>query len=199
MISLETIEKLFRQHHGMMRTKELYKARVFYHDIQRLIEKGVIENIRYGYYQWVDPNHHSEALTITQLFPDAILCLNSALFYHRYSNRVPLEWNLAVSKDSNKSRFRIDYPLIKPYYVEPTLLEIGVSTTEIDGHPVRIYDKERTMCDCLRYMGKMDKEIFNRSIRSYVEDDEKNIPQLMEYATKLRVLKKVKMIIGVWL
>ncbi|MHC1734877.1 MAG: type IV toxin-antitoxin system AbiEi family antitoxin domain-containing protein [Erysipelotrichaceae bacterium] len=199
MQNIDSVEELFRQHNGMMRTKELYKAHVFYHDIRRLIEKGVIEKIRYGYYRWVDTHQYSEAQIITQLYPDAILCLNSALFYHRYSDRSPLEWNLAVSKDSNKSRFRIDFPLVKPYYIEPALLELGVCVGEMDGYPVRIYDKERTMCDCLRYMGKMDKEIFNRAIRSYVEDNEKNVPLLMEYATKLRVLKKVKMIIGVWI
>lgn len=38
----------------------------------------------------------------------------------------------------------------------------------MDGHEVRIYDKDRLICDCLRYRSKMDKEIFNKAIQRYV-------------------------------
>jgi hypothetical protein len=48
-------------------------------------------------------------------------------------------------------------------------------------------------------MGKMDKEIFNKAIQSYITDRERNIPRLSEYAKKLRVMQKVKMILGVWM
>jgi predicted transcriptional regulator of viral defense system len=125
--------------------------------------------------------------------------MDTALFYYRFSDRTPLAWHLAVSKDSGKSRFNIDYPFIKPYYIEPSILDIGAIYGEMDGNPVRIYDKERTICDCLRYMGKMDRELFNKAIQSYVVDSERNIPLLTEYAKKLRVMQKVKTIIGVWM
>ena len=199
MLPSETIKDIFERHNGMMRTHELYDAHVFYNDIQLLIGRGIIEKVRYGYYQWIDSENLSEALTVTRLFPDAIMCMDTALFYYRYSDRTPLAWHLAVSKDSNKSRFKIDYPFIKPYYIEPSILGLGAVDGEMDGNPVRIYDKERTICDCLRYMGKMDKEIFNKAIRCYVEDNEKNIPRLSEYAKKLRIAQKVKTIIGVWM
>lgn len=45
----------------------------------------------------------------------------------------------------------------------------------------------------------MDKEIFNKAIQSYVNDDKKNIANLMKYAKVLRVQKRVKDLIGVWL
>lgn len=199
MLSYETVNDTFEQHKGMMRTCELHDAHIYYNDIQLLIERGLVEKIRYGYYQWVDRENLSEAATVTRLFPDAILCMDTALFYHGYSDRTPLAWHLAVSKDSNKSRFKIDYPFIKAYFVEPSILDIGAVDGEIDGNPVSIYDKDRTICDCLRYMGKMDKEIFNKAIRHYVEDNEKSIPQLLKYAKKLRVTRKVKSIIGVWI
>ena len=199
MLSIETIQEKFKQHNGIMRTQELYEARIYYYDLQKLIERGKIEKIRYGYYQWIDNENLSEATTVTRLFPDAIMCIDTALFYYRYSDRTPLAWHLAVSKDSNKTRFKIDYPFTKPYYLEPSILELGAVDGEMDGNSIRIYNKERTICDCLRYMGKMDKEIFNKAIQSYIADRERNIPRLSEYAKKLRVMQKVKMIIGVWM
>ena len=199
MRSISETKMLFDAHNGMLRTANLYEAHVFYKDIQSLIAEGIIEKVRYGYYQWIDHDNLSEVVTITRLFPDAILCMDTALFYYRYSDRTPLDWHLAVSKDSGKSRFKIDYPFVKPYYIEPALLGLGATDGEIDGNAVRIYDKERTICDCLRYAGKMDKEVFNKAIRSYVEDPTKDISRLIRYAQKLRVSKKVKTLIGVWM
>jgi predicted transcriptional regulator of viral defense system len=199
MLPYDKIKDIFAAHNGMMRTYELHSAHLFYKDIQILIERGIIEKLRYGYYQWVDKDNPSEALTVTRLFPDAIMCMDTALFYYGYSDKTPLTWHLAVSKDSGKSRFNIDYPFIKPYYVEPSILELGAVYREMDGNPVRIYDKERTICDCLRYMGKMDREIFNKAIQSYIADNGKCMPRLSEYAKKLRAMQKAQMIIGVWM
>lgn len=195
----EHYKRIFDQYGGMMRTKELQNENVFYRRLQRLIDEGHVEKVRYGYYQWIDEEDFSEAGTVIRLFPDAILCMDTALRYYKYSDRTPAQWHLAVSKDSGKSRFNIDYPFIKPYYVEPKILEIGLSNGNMDGHEVRIYDKDRVICDCLRYRNKMDKEIFNRAIQSYIADPEKSILKLLEYAETLRVKKVAKDLIGVWL
>lgn len=196
---VEHYKEIFDRYGGMMRTKQLEAENVFYRQIRQLIQDGYVEKVRYGYYQWVNIDDFSEAGTIGRLFPDAVLCMDTALNYYAYSDRTPAVWHLAVSKDSGKSRFRIDYPFVKPYYIEPTLLELGLTSGEIDGHSVRIYDKERVICDCLRYRNKMDKEIFNKAIQNYIKDAGKSIPKLMEYAELLRVKKVAKDLIGVWL
>ena len=199
MNGIEHYKKTFDQYGGIMRTKELQKENIFYRRLQQLIDEGYVEKVRYGYYQWIDEEDFSEAGTVIRLFPDAILCMDTALRYYKYSDRTPAQWHLTVSKDSGKSRFNIDYPFIKPYYVEPKILEIGLSNGNMDGHEVRIYDKDRVICDCLRYRNKMDKEIFNRAIQSYIADPEKSIPKLLEYAETLRVKKVAKDLIVVWL
>jgi len=199
MKSIEEVKHLFDSCGGMLRTRDLYASNVFYNDLQQFVKDGYIEKIRYGYYQWIDEDNPSEARLINQLFPDGILNMHTALFYYGYSDRRPLAWHLAVSKDSGKSRFKIDYPFIHPYFVEPTQLELGLTSGQIDGNPVRIYDKERTICDCLRYRNKMDREIFVKAIRAYVNDSSKNIPRIMNYAKKLRVTEALKNIVGVWL
>lgn len=199
MNSILEYKKIFDKYGGMMRTKQLQAANILYRPLQKLIQQGYVEKVRYGYYQWVDHDDFSEVGTVTRLFPDAILCMDTALRYYGYSDRTPADWHLAVSKDSGKSRFKIDYPFVKPYYVEPSLLELGLTVGEIDGHEVRIYNKDRLICDCLRYRNKMDKEIFNKAIQSYIADPGKNIPKLLEYAEMLRVKKTAKDLIGVWL
>jgi predicted transcriptional regulator of viral defense system len=199
MKNIAEAKQLFDSHGGMLRTKDLYAEKIFYKDIKQLIADGLIEKIRYGYYQWIDEDNLSEARLVNQLFPDGVLNMDTALFYHGYSDRTPQAWHIAVSKDSGKSRFKIDYPFVRPYFVEPALLEVGLIYKDIDGNQMRIYDKERTICDCLRYRNKMDNEIFNKAIRGFVNDTSKNIPHLMKYAKTLRVTETVKSLIGVWL
>ena len=199
MKSPETYKQIFDKYNGMMRTAQLQAENILYRPLQKLIEQGYVEKVRYGYYQWIDPEDFSEVNVISRLFPDAVLCMDTALRYYEYSDRTPVEWHLAVSKDSGKSRFSIDYPFVRPYYVEPTLLELGMTTGTMDGHEVRIYDKDRLICDCLRYRRKMDREIFNKAIQKYIADPSKCVPKLLEYAEVLRVKKTVKDLIGVWL
>ena len=199
MHDVQYYKSIFDKYGGMMRTTQLAEEKIFYPQREKLIADGYVEKIRRGYYQWINPDDFSEVGTVIRLFPDAIFCMDTALRYYGYSDRTPGDWHLAVSKDSGKSRFKIDYPFVKPYYVEPAVLELGLTTGTMDGHAIRIYDKDRLICDCLRYRNKMDKEIFNKSIQKYIADPEKSIPKLMEYAGPLRVKKLAKDLIGVWL
>jgi len=196
----DEVKGLFENNGYVMRTSELLAAKLYYKDIQNLLRDGMIEKLKKGYYYLTDEHSsYSEASIINRLFPDAVLCMHTALFYYGYNDRTPAEWHLAVDKDIARYRVKIDYPFIKTYFFEPSLVNLGVTEGRVDCTDMRIYDRDRTICDCLRYMGKMDKEIFNKAIQGYVKDPKKNIPNLMQYAMPLRVQRKVKDLIGVWL
>lgn len=196
---MKKIKNIFEKHDFVMTTAELKAYGMYYSKVQKLIKDGFVEKVKNGYYHWVKDFNGSEISIINRLFPDAVLSAETALFYYGYSDRNPAAWHFAINKNVAKERTNIDYPFIKPYRTEPELLVLGETTGKIDGFPVRIYDRDRTICDVLRNMNKMDKEIFNKAIQGYVNDTKKNIPNLMEYAKKLRVQTKVKELIGVWL
>ena len=191
--------KIFLDYNFTMTTAQLNKKKLYYRDIQRMLDEGLIEKVKRGYYHWIEDYGTSEVALINSLFPDAVLCMETALFYYKYSDRNPAEWNITVDKNTSRQRTKIDYPFVKAYRVEPALLSLGETNGIIEFTNVRIYDRDRTICDVLRNMSKMDKEIFNKAIQSYVKDPQKNIPNLMEYAKALRVQKKVNDLIGVWL
>ena len=202
MLDLNTINALrniFSGHQYIMTTAELQAERLYYADIQLMLKEGLIEKVKRGYYHWVEDATGGEVLIINRLFPDAVLCMETALFYYGYSDRTPAQWNLALSKNVSKEREKMDYPFIKVYRMEPSLLPLGATTGEIDYTKVRIYDRDRTICDVLRNMNKMDREVFNKAIQGYVKDTKKNIPNLMRYAKELRVQKRARELIGVWL
>ena len=76
---------------------------------------------------------------------------------------------------------------------------LGASTIELGGNTFGIYDKERVICDCLKYEARMDRNDFEAAIQSYIADTDKDISVLMDYARARRVVKKVQSFIGVWL
>lgn len=193
------VEALFTKYNYVMTAAQLKEEGVYHANIINLLHDGIIEKVKRGYYHYIRNEHGSEILIINKLFPDAVLCMETALFYYGYSDRNPAEWNLAIDRIVSKGRTEIDYPFINAYRVESSLLSLGETDGSIDGEIIRIYDIDRTICDVLRKMNRMDKEIFNKAIQRYVNDERKNIPNLMKYAKKLRIQKRAKELIGVWL
>lgn len=192
-------KRIFESYGGVMRTKQLTAERVFYASIQQLLSEGYITKIKTGCYRWAYSDTTDEVYLIQQLFPDGMLCMESALYLYGYLDERPKVWHLAVSKDSGKSRFQIEFPQVRPHYVQPSILALGVSESCINGHTIQMYDRERTICDCMRSRHKLDEEMFKKAVKAYVGDPKKNIPQLLSYAEPLRVKKYAQDLIGVWM
>ena len=99
---IETLRMLFSSHNYIMTTAELTASKLYYADIKQLLDEGMIERVRRGYYHWTQDYGESEVVIINRLFPDAVLCMETALFYYRYSDRNPAEWNFAIDKNVSK-------------------------------------------------------------------------------------------------
>lgn len=198
MNKIDKIKNNFIEYGGVLKTSELNDLGFSSRQIKKLMEEGLITKIKYGFYELTDYIPREEVI-IARLFPESVIFLESALFYYEYTDRIPSFWQIAVNKNSNKFQYNIDYPLIKPYYLEPKFIEIGVDTIEIEGVEVRLYDRDRTICDVLRYETKLEKEVFTNAIKNYVKGPKKNVRNLFEYAEIFNIKNKVQTYIGVWL
>ena len=183
----------------IIRTADLNNMGLLSREIAELVNIGKLERIKQGYYQLAESENNSDAKLISELYPDGVLCMTTALFYYGYSDRTPLTWDIAVDRNTSKARFNIDYPYVKPYYIDKAHLEYGVTETVYEDYILKIFDRDRLICECIKHENKMDREIFNKAIQNYITDPEKSIPKLLEYAEPLRVKKIAKDLIGVWL
>jgi predicted transcriptional regulator of viral defense system len=193
------ITKLFKSSGGFLKAADIYASGVTIRQVQSMIERGEITRIKRGYYQIADMDEPNEAAMMATLFPEAILCMDTALFHYGYSDRVPMAWHLAVSRNISKSRFKLPYPFVIPYYLDEKYLTVGMAREEINSVQMKIYDRERVICDCLRQKNKIDSEMFNKAVQAYVNDPKKNIKNLIAYSKELRAYKKALDLIGVWL
>ncbi len=199
MSEYEKVRDIFKNSNELIRASDITKHGIHNRALSKLMEAGVIVRIKRGYYQWIEDGELDEVEIITRLFPEAIFCMESALHYYGYVDRTPDRWHIAVSKDSNKSKYRIAYPPVKPYFIEPKYLDIGITNGNINDVSIRVYDRERCICDLIRYANKFDREMVNQDIQTYVRDNHKNISSLLEYGKILRAYKKIQMWVGVWL
>ena len=198
MIDNNKIFEAFEKQAGVLTTSELRELGLSSRQISRLIETNMIAKLKHGFYERVD-DVASEDVIIAKLFPDAILFLESAMLYYGYTDRIPSAWQLAVDRNQEKSIYKIEYPRIKPYYQERKFLEVGVTHYVNQGVHINIYDRERTLCDVLRFEKKLEKEVYANAIKRYINDSKKNIGKLFEYAYIFNIAKKVQSQIGIWI
>lgn len=183
---------------GIAKKEQLIALGIDYRRVLDFVENEEIIRIKNGYYTYGIERFSEEAL-VAKLFPDGLLCMESALYAYGYISRKPVGFHIAVDKNTSKSRFKLEYPKVIPYYTEPEVLEIGASRISYEGNEFKIYDKDRLICDCLKYESKMNREDFKEAVQSYIKDEEKDISALMEYARERKVVKRVQSLIGVWL
>lgn len=176
---------------GIAKTAELISAGLSKSDISNLCNNGYIERVRHGYYSLTDANDAQEEQLIQTLLPEAIVCVESALFHYGYSDFAPRVWTLAVPRTMTKTKINMDVITYKPYYIQSKLYELGKTFANFDGVTLPVYDRERTICDCFKYRTKLDNEIFNKAVNAYVSDDNKNLSNLSKYAKEMKVYKKV--------
>jgi predicted transcriptional regulator of viral defense system len=195
----ESVKSMFSKYGGLMKTSELKAEGYYYQKIQQLIKNGTIEQVRRGYYQYSDENSFSDIPVLTRLFPDGVICLESALDYYGYTDRTPSAWHIAVDNKSTRTRFNINYPIVKPHFIKEDRYVLGIDNVEIDHTMVKVYDRDKTVCDLLLHKNKVDGEVFSTAIQRYIRDPQKNTARLMRYAKMLHVEKKVREVLGVWL
>ena len=65
-------------------------------------------------------------------------------------------------------------------------------TVNVDGYPVKVFDKEKTLCDIIYYRNKIGQDIVREALDSYIRNKDKNIQKLMQYADILRVSATMK-------
>lgn len=197
-MNIDQIKIEFEKHGGILKTPELSSLGFSSRQIKKLLDEKIIAKIKYGYYEFSGAIPRDE-IVIARLFPKAVIFLESALLHYEYTDRIPSAWQIAVNKNSEKSQYKMDNFFVEPYYLEPKFIEVGVNRIELGEITIKIYDRDRTICDVLRYEKKIEKEVFSNAIQRYIKDRKKNIRKLFEYAEVFNIKNKVQTYIGVWL
>ena len=129
-----------------------------------------VDVVNMCYYSLAGEDIVSEEQLLATLVPQGIVCVESALFYYGYSNFAPRKWSIAVPRTISRAKLEVDALVLRPYYVQDNLYELGKTTGSFQGVDLPVYDRERTICDCFKYRSRLDNELFSKALNAYAND-----------------------------
>ena len=155
-----------------------------YRGILRDAREGEIVKVRNGVYATLD-TLAGGMIDIDVIVPGGILCLYSAWHHYDMTTQIPDSYYVAIGR---KRRVRLPEAIdITLVYQKYELLEIGRSKAPIEGIEVAIYDRERCLCDAIKYRNKIGIDVMAEILNSYLSYPQKNLSLLSQYAKQLRV------------
>ena len=91
-----------------------------------------------------------------------------ALTYHKLTTQKPWEVSVAIKRGSRVSL--PEYPPVELYYFASPLFNEGIEKIREDQHVIRIYNKEKTICDCMRFRNQLGRNIIKEGTSDYRSD-----------------------------
>ncbi len=188
----ETPEEIFRSHGGQLRMSEAIKCGITRYMLYSLRDRGVIEQVSRGIYRLVDlqPISNPDLVTVALRFPNAVICLVSALSFHGITTQIPHSVSVAVSRNSRQPS--LDYPPLLVHRFSDPAYRAGIEQKQIDGVPVKIYNPEKTLADCFKFRNKIGMDVVLESLKLYKAHMKFNIGELLKYAKICRVEKVMR-------
>lgn len=189
--------EFMKNHGGYVHIKDIREHRFSPAAIKTLWQEGIVERIKAGLYRPVDiadtPNVSVGFVDVSKAVPDGVIGLISALHYFELTTFNPSSIYLVVPH--NKKVSRIEYPPTKIFYFRKRFFEAGIESIATPYGPIKIYNREKTICDMFRYRKKLGEDIALEALKNYANSKYSDFHKFMEFA----VICQVKTIIQPYL
>ena len=104
---------------------------------------------------------------------------------HGLTTSLPQAYHIAV-KRGRKVTLPV-FPKVELHHITETMFDIGVEEQIVSGYRIQIYNKERCVCDAIKYRNKVGMDVCAEVVNSYLALPDRNLSLLFDYADKLRV------------
>jgi len=175
--------------------KELKGASIQTRDIARLLKEGTIFKIKPGLYRLANigagvlpplrgkgsgSTISQEIVDVCKALPDGVICLASALAFYGLTTFNPSEIYVAIPNAAKVPK--IDFPPLRVFYFRERFYKPGIEQIEGPNCTIKIYNKEKTVCDTFRYRNKYGEDLALEGLKNYLSRKEANINKLRKYA-----------------
>jgi predicted transcriptional regulator of viral defense system len=183
--------EIVRKKGGLIRTMEAIREGIHRRTLYSLRNQGILLPISRGLYQISDIDIPAEVglAEVAKVVPDGVICLISALAFHRLTTQIPHEVWLAVDRKARKPK--ITYPPIRVFHFSDFMFREGIEIHPIMKQEVRIYNAAKTVIDCFRWQKEVGLDVALEGAREYLKRPDSNPSRLMKYARICRVEKRV--------
>ncbi len=189
-MNTEALDKYLQDNNGFYTVRDARALGISKGNAVQYLKKANLVKIAHGVYSsedsWPDRLYQLQIRNRKIIFSH-----ESALYLHGLSDRESYLPVVTVRRGYNASHLKKDN--VKVHTVIPDWFEIGLSSKETPvGNIIRVYDKERCICDMIREKKKMDIQIFHIAMNSYFRGSDKDIHKLLKYASIFKIEDKLR-------
>ena len=188
-----TIKQIMNANNGMLSTRMIEPLDINRQYLAIMENNNDIEKVSRGIYL-LPSSFEDSYFSFQQKYKKAIFSHMNALYFYGMTEEFPYNYTVTVPQS-----YHVDTVNEKcnVFYVSDDIYEMGVVEIETpNGNKVRVYDKERSICDIIRSKGRMDSEQVKKAIKQYINCRDKNIAKLSEYSKKMGINEKVMEMVG---
>lgn len=177
---------------GVIRARELARRGIPSVYLRRLHDRGLLLHSGRGIYTLASralTERHSLA-EAGKRFPNAIVCLLSALQFHGLTTQTPSALWLAID---SKSRTPHDgRRQIEVVRMSGEAFRAGVEQHEIEGVPVRVCSAAKTVADCFKFRRRVGLDVALEALREFRRQRGANLDALWRFAQICRVARLLR-------
>ncbi|MBN1121183.1 MAG: type IV toxin-antitoxin system AbiEi family antitoxin domain-containing protein [Anaerolineae bacterium] len=194
MADFQQAARIFDANDGMLRTAQALDLGIAPATLYTMRDRGIIVEVDRGIYRLSGyPELSSPDFVIVALrYPRAVISLISALSYHDLTTQIPHSVYIALPRGIKKPE--PPYPPLEVVWLSAEPYEAGIETIEIDSAPVKIYGKEKSICDSFKFRNKYGEDVAIEALKNYMRlpASERDMPALLHYARINRVDKVIQ-------
>ena len=193
----ERLDLLFERNSGILKTAQVLENGISKSTFYAYAKQHGVKQVAHGVY--VLPDTWTDAMYLLHLrCAQAVFSHESALFFHDLTDREPSSYSITVKTGYNPSSLQADG--INVYTIKKELHDMGIVTMNTPfGHPVLVYDMERTICDLIRSRSGIEVQTFQDALKQYAKRKDKDLRKLMRYAQMFHVEKLLRQYLEVLL
>ena len=183
----ERAEAIFREHGGQLRMSEAIDYGITPYMLYALRDRGVVEPVSRGIYRLAElpPLSDPDLVTVSLRYPNAVVCLVSALAFHDMTTQIPHEVSVAVPRESRLPS--LNHPPVRAHRFSKASYDAGIETHRIDGVAVKVYNREKTLADCFKFRNRIGMDVVLEALRLHRERNGLNLGPLLGYSRACRV------------
>lgn len=172
---------------GLIRARDLDSFNIPRVVLSRMVHQGQLERLSRGLYALPDRSvsEHSSLVEASRKYPQAVICLLSALRFHELTTQAPFEVWLAIDNKARKPS--LDYPPLHVVRYSGKALTEGVVKHTIDGSEIKVTCVAKTVADCFKYRNKIGLDVAIESLKDVWQNKRCEVDELWYYAKLCRV------------
>lgn len=158
------IIRLFNKN-GVVRPKDLEEIGISSVYLNKLFQSGFLERPSRGIYTLkdTDVSEHQTLIEVIKRIPHGVVCLLSALQFHKITTQIPFEVWLAI--DVKARRPNGDFQPLRICRFSKSSLIYGVEKHKMGGAVVKVYSPAKTVADCFKYRNKIGLDVAIEALR----------------------------------